>query len=689
LGNQIRASENWESLADEFRLVGNTMKRLALVLAVLFIFAGTSLAGLYFVLSPGFLTQEMVQSVERSTGKQLSFGERPRLALWPEPGVIFERVQLINPARPGDVPIADIEQMRVKISASALIGKRAELSEIRLINPTFNLAVDGRGRSNWNMTGAQDSAETFKLPPIYIERGTLSFTDQRSQQSFTVRRLDVLAMLGSAKGPLEIKGSADWQSDRMSFSLFVKSPQLLVSRGSPLDLNVSGTWLNFAFSGRGTAAEDFELAGTVEGGARSARHLLRWAGLDIGEGKGLGRLWFSGALGVKGKAITMTRAQFRLDGMLAQGGISLSLQTEKPKLSADLTMEQLDLAQYFTPSSSSGEGIERWSDAQIDLSPLSAISVDAALRAERVTYRAASMTDARIEASVKEGRFSAELQQGQIYGGKGQGRLMVNGAAKAPAVQLSFTGRGIDGLRLFRGLWNFARIEGQTELSLSAAATGRSQREMIASLSGEAAVRLENGALRGMNAAEMVERVGESIQHGWMIESEARSAFDLLKANFRISDGIAESSDIELASPRLAFKGEGLVDLLKGDIEVKVEPSGDAVAGGFHLPIVINGPWAKPNIYPDIAGVLENPQAAYKTLKSLSGRAKPETAATQEKGKGENAGGVAGEVLSSEADQGKANQSVDLIKKDLNTNTLELMNGFTGESPPEPVVSDP
>jgi AsmA protein len=689
LGNQIRAGGNWEWLADEFRLVGNAMKRLALVVAVLLVFAGTSLAGVCLVLSPGFLTEEMRQSVEHSTGKRLSFAERPRLAIWPEPAVVFERVRLFDSARTGDMPIADVAQMRVKISASALIGRRAELKEIRLINPKLNLVVDRQGRSNWSMSGPRNSAEAFKLPPIYIEGGTLSFTDQRSQQGFIVRRLDVLAMLGSAEGPLEIKGSADWQSDRMSFSLFVKSPQLLVSKGSPLDLNVSGTWLNFAFSGRGTAARDFDLAGTVEGGARSARHLLRWAGLHIGEGKGLGRLRFSGALSLKGKSITMTRAQFRLDGMRAEGEGSLSFQREKPRLAADLAMEQLDLTQYFMPSSRTGEGIERWNDAPIDLSALGAISVDAALRAERVTYAGAIMTDARIEATVKDGIFSAELQPSQIYGGKGKGRLTVNGAGKAPAVQLSFTGSGIDGLRLFRGLWNFTRIEGQTELSLSATATGRSQREMIASLSGIAGISVKNGAVRGIDAAEMVERVAENIQFGWVIEAEARSAFDHLKANFKISDGIAESSDIELASTSLGFKGQGIIDLLKGEIDAKVEPSGDAVAEGFYLPIVIIGPWAKPKFYPDIAGVLENPQAAYETLKSLIGRAKVESATTRNKGKGENAGGVAGEVLSSEADQGKAGQSVDLIKKELNTNTLELMNGFAGENPPEPIASEP
>ena len=37
------------------------------------------------------------------------------------------------------------------------------------------------------------------------------------------------------------------------------------------------------------------------------------------------------------------------------------------------------------------------------------------------------------------------------------------------------------------------------------------------------------------------------------------------------------------------------------------------------MPVAINGPWAAPSIYPDIAGILDNPQAAYEKLSKLGG----------------------------------------------------------------------
>jgi AsmA protein len=38
---------------------------------------------------------------------------------------------------------------------------------------------------------------------------------------------------------------------------------------------------------------------------------------------------------------------------------------------------------------------------------------------------------------------------------------------------------------------------------------------------------------------------------------------------------------------------------------------------GFGIPVMIEGPWAEPKIYPDMAGMLDNPDAAYAKLKEM------------------------------------------------------------------------
>jgi AsmA protein len=72
--------------------------------------------------------------------------------------------------------------------------------------------------------------------------------------------------------------------------------------------------------------------------------------------------------------------------------------------------------------------------------------------------------------------------------------------------------------------------------------------------------------------------------------------------------------------------GTGTIDLGRQSLAFRVEPKlvmtteGQGRAAdpvGFGIPVVIDGPWAEPRIYPDMAGMLDNPDAAYAKLKDM------------------------------------------------------------------------
>ena len=668
------------------------MKRLAVISAVFLVIAGALVAGLAQMFSPSSLSAALARAVEESSGKQISFRSGPRIALWPEFGIAYRNVTLTGSGAPDEEPFAEIDEMRVKISPVTLIGRRAAIEEVRLLNPRINLLIDSSGRTNWSI--AAGSAETSKasllaIPPIYVEGGTVSLKDVRSGERFRFGKLDMLVMLASPRGALDIRGSGDWRNDRVSFSLFIKSPQALAGKGSPLDINLSGSWLNFGFSGRGAVAQQLDLAGTIQGGSRSLRGLMRWAGIEIGEGKGLGSFRTSGAFRLKGKTLELTKAQFRLDRVTAKGNASLALDQEKPALTATLDIEQIDLNDYFLAykRDQRAQGIERWSASPVDFTLLNSVKAKAALRTERLIYGRATMGNAVIDVLLDNGILNAKAKEIELYGGKGEGQLVLNGEQRVPTLQLGFDGQGVDARQLFGDLGEFDQLEGRSDLALAIAATGHSPREMAASLRGSAGLKINDGAVRGLDVPLLMGHVAQKIVVGWPETQDVANSFSLLKGNFKIADGIAESNDLELVSPVLSLKGQGLLDLLKGEVELKVKPANEGDAVALAVPMMITGPWSKPKFYPDIAGVLENPAAAYDALKALvSSVKKPE----EEPGDSDtlsNAGGVAGETLSSDPGSSEPPRAVEL-RKQLNTNTIELMNGFTGETPPEPVSSE-
>ena len=99
-----------------------------------------------------------------------------------------------------------------------------------------------------------------------------------------------------------------------------------------------------------------------------------------------------------------------------------------------------------------------------------------------------------------------------------------------------------------------------------------------------------------------------------------------LSASFGIDKGEATTSDLNLVGPLVRMTGAGTIDLGAKTLALRVEPKlvmtteGQGRATdpvGFGIPVVIDGPWAEPRIYPDIAGILDNPDAAYARLKEI------------------------------------------------------------------------
>src|SRR4029079_13654721 len=107
------------------------MRRLAVILSGLAIFAGGTLSAVYLLVSAKSLTTQIANGIERSTGRIVSIGSARSLRLWPEFGISFGDVNVANREGNGSI-FHEAETIRVNISPGALIRRRAEIHEIKL-----------------------------------------------------------------------------------------------------------------------------------------------------------------------------------------------------------------------------------------------------------------------------------------------------------------------------------------------------------------------------------------------------------------------------------------------------------------------------------------------------------------------------------------------------------------------------
>lgn len=153
-------------------------------------------------------------------------------------------------------------------------------------------------------------------------------------------------------------------------------------------------------------------------------------------------------------------------------------------------------------------------------------------------------------------------------------------------------------------------------MSVAISAEGGSIDEWVSRLSGTARIAARDGAIAGVDTAALLRHAGEAIGEGWSASPEASTPFTSISASFAIADGIARTQDAVLEGQGLRITADGEIDLLRRAIDIKARPSG-ADGAAPPVAVVVSGPWAAPRIYPDMPGILENPESAYRALKML------------------------------------------------------------------------
>lgn len=610
------------------------MKRVLIFGGGLVTFLVAAVLALPFIIPHDFIGGQLKQAVKAETGRTLTIGEAPKLVFWPDFAVTLKDVRLSNPPGIYEGQFAQMDEMRIRVEVASLFDRRLDIKELHFIRPKLSLVIDGEGRPNWVMSNGETEdtgdagpgIKTGSIAPITIEDGDARFLDERSGKAFMAQDVDLVVTLDSLTGPVAVKGSLDTLGDRIALAFAVKAPTVLATEGSPLSLTVKSKRLDFGFSGQAVMRDGLTLDGTINAATGSVRELARWAKVAMPDGPGFGPAKINGRIAYGGKGVKLSKAKVTLDGLAAQGDLALDL-SGRPQVTASLGFDTIDMNRYLPPQAKTPEaaGKPGWSTASLTFAGLGVIDARLKLSANQLIYRDLTTGRITIDAALKNGRLDASLGQIALYGGKAQGRLVLDGAGKVPALQMMLDARGFDGLRLLRDYAGLDRFEGTAGARLNLAAKGRSQQDLVASLNGTAALSFVNGAVRGIDIEAMVKSLGTNILTGWRQDADARTPFDGLSASFTVVNGIANTNDINFASPVVSVSGGGIIDLPRRTLNLKVSPTltGAAAQGldlaGLSVPIIVKGRWANPKIYPDIKGILENPQAAYDTLRKLVG----------------------------------------------------------------------
>ncbi len=610
------------------------MKKLLIGAAIVIVVIIAAAFVVPFFIPADTYKSKVIALVKDQTGRDLRIDGPVHFSLLPSLSLAANDVALSN--APGAVApsMVQLKELDVKLALLPLLHGAVEIAQFKLVEPAINLEIDKQGRPNWVFaTSAKPAApapsapstaqpasgggglSSLSLGDVSIVNGQASYLDQRTGEKRVLSDINMELSLPSLAAPLNAKGSASWNGEKVALSANVARPGTLQTGGtSPVAISLTATPITFDFQGEATGAALSKLSGTTNLTVPSVRGLAKWVGIAFAPpGTGFGPLSIKGKIDVAGSKMAFSNATLSLDAIRGTGNIAIDTSGARPALSGRLDVDKLDVNPYLPPESGatssaapaapSGGAAKSsgWSDAPLDLSPLKTADAEFNLSANSILYRKITIGKSALGLHLKNGRFEADLTEMALYQGKGQGKVVADGSGAVPAIAASFDLGGVAIQPLFRDVAGFERLTGTGSFALDVSGHGKSQRDIVGALNGKGNLNLANGKIEGVNLVSFMKNVASSAMGGQGGGND--TSFGSLTGTFVITNGILHNNDLKLTSPEVPMTGAGTVDLPQRQVDYKLTPS---VAGIVAVPVDITGPWDNLSYRPDVSGIAKD-----------------------------------------------------------------------------------
>ena len=517
-----------------------------------------------------------------AAGYQLRVDGPSKLSLWPSLNISADDVQLSDTNAREEILAA--KQVRVGISLIGLLTGDIRIDEVGVRQPVIRL-TSGRdsGRSSARSGNDSGSARTVGIDRFTITDGTLIMRDVRENLEGRITALQVTAAL-PAQGAFDVTAEGKAGEQILRFAAKANSAsQIVDGRPTPIEAR-------------------FELPG------------LLTAPLSITANT------------------KVTNQRFSIDGIRGtlgsgrvNGAVTIDTAGARPSANASLVFDRLEI---IPPPPATASANAPWSDQPMELAVLRVFEAAVKISARELIVRNIHLAPAEVEANLQGGLLSIALTRAELYGGPVTGKLVIDAGARARAHGASFDLSRVSALPFLTDALGFDHLEGRFQAKLDITASGTSPAAIVSSLGGTAQFGLEDGAIRDANLPNLVRAMTSQTVQGWQDKGTDKTELTSLTATFQVANGQASTDDLRLAGPLIRVTGKGSANLVARTLDFRVDPKlvfslqgqgGPADPAGLGVPVVIRGAWNDPQLYPDVAGILENPDSAFAKLKQMGG----------------------------------------------------------------------
>ncbi len=372
---------------------------------------------------------------------------------------------------------------------------------------------------------------------------------------------------------------------------------------SGLTAKLEGGQINGQYTGTVRLNNGVNLDGTLAAEIPSLRAVAATAGNNslppsTSAGQIYERLALSGRVNGTPANIKFQDASIAMDAIKGTGTFDVDLTQAKPYITSAMTLDGLDLRPYmaaYTAQKPSGK-IEPWSEEPINTEGLKAVNGSFTLDTPNIVTDRMSLGQSNISATLNNGVLKADIPNLLLYSGLGRLATTFDVSAAIPTFTMD---AGLDKLNtnsFLSAIAGFTNATGVSASTFSLKGSGRSQAEIMRSLSGNGEFKVQDGEISGVDMTTLMSGLETALTSRSLpggIGSGYKTKFNDILGQVKIANGVAKIDDFSFSGLGVLAEGGGSIDLGQQKINFGLRPrltgSNAGNLASFGIPIKVQG----------------------------------------------------------------------------------------------------
>ena len=612
----------------------------------------------WLFVDPSHYKGRIAAAVKESTGRDLQLTGDIKLSVIPWIALELGPATLGNPPGFGDEPFLSFTHASVRVRLWPLLRQHLEVARVEVDGLDLRLRKNAQGRGNWQ--DAEPDLEAAKADVNHTSTGALQslgnirVKDGRlSYDGFFVEKINLETGSPAADRHIPVSLTFDAKraasSDELSLnakfnvSQDVEQKHILLSAvnvsgtldrqgdGRPAHWELSMRVLTANLAQQSLVAPEFALSysnahltGSVEAQKfiddlsvtaklTLAPVLLHEFAPRLGislpktrDAKALSELSATTDFAYDSAATSLNHLQVHFDETTVQGNVTV-LAGGSQALKFDLAADRIDFDRYRAAETGAPTPESR-PPAQPPKKEKS-LEVSGTLGVKSAQFARQDLTNVKVTLAAKDSVTHLSAIEGLVDAGRFVGDITLDNRGAIPSLSIDAQLTGVDVARLLATTAGKGRLSGRATLNLKATAHGANADAMLKTLTGRLDANLADGALEGIDVGYELNLAQALINRSPAPQgnSTGRTSFQACKLSAQITNGIAQTNDLTIASQALKVAGQGSANVSTKAIDFKLLASIlTAPAKTTEIPLTVTGTYVSPSVRPDLEAVAKD-----------------------------------------------------------------------------------